>query len=31
VPLSMVAGDPIPDDRNLEGVKTPASVEAYTR
>ncbi len=31
VPLAMVAGTPIPDDRNLEGVEAPASVVGYTR
>ncbi len=31
VPLSIVAGDPIPDARNLEGVEVPASVVDYKR
>ena len=31
VPLSMVAGAPIPDERNLGGVETPASVVGYKR
>ncbi|MCP3973726.1 MAG: pyridoxamine 5'-phosphate oxidase family protein [bacterium] len=31
VPLSMVAGDPIPDARNLEGIEAPVAVAAYER
>lgn len=31
VPLSTVAGPPIPDDRNLEGVEMPPSVVEYKR
>lgn len=31
IPLSTVAGDPIPDDRNLEGVEVPTSVVDYKR